>query len=205
MIKKLRPFFCLILAVIMPFCFIACKSSKNGNSPSDGGSSIEQNGGEEDNGGDSGETEPETPPADDPETPPIVNYVIDDAEIDRILLASFDVCKDFIVDLNESNILKDNGYTSVEGTKTYSIFDYAFYPARFAQGYGNQFDSTKTYARLVNTTMKYFEVGKNDTNDKVYVSIMIDTVDILTAYFYEFSISIGTKNGIQISTYKRYL
>ena len=109
MIKKLKVFFCLFLAVLIPLGFIACKSSSN--TPQDSGGSSSLNGGT--GGGnsqtpESGGSGTENPPEETPpeENPPVVNYVIDDAEMNRILEASFDTCKNFITNLSNSDLLK---------------------------------------------------------------------------------------------------
>lgn len=167
----------------MPLCFVACKSSKN---DSTGGG---------DGGNESSEQEPEN------NVTPEISYVLDDAEINRILSESFDVCKDFVTDLNESNLMRDNDYPETVGVKTYSIFDYALYPARFAKGYTSAFDSTKTYIYYVGSDKKFFDVKANNTNDKINVTILLDQYNdsIVTAYFYEFSIDKGDINSLKVS------
>lgn len=197
MIKKLRMFFCLVLVVILPLCFIACKSSKNPQS-SDG-----ETGSGDGTGGEIVQpTNPDSPS--DDEGDPDISYVIDDAEINRILKASYDVCEDFIVNLNNSNLLAENDYTDDEGVKTYPVFDYAFYPARFAFQSSNDFDSSKIYSHWVSTTKNFFEVGASETNDKVYASIFTyydnstENKDI-TALFYEFGVTNGNIDSLKIS------
>ncbi len=181
----------------MPLCFASCKSSGNppttGGSPSSGGGTSGGTG-----GGSVQPSEPENPP----ENPtPEINYVIDNAEINRVLEASFDVCEEFIINLNNSNLLAENGYSNDEGGKTYPVFDYAFYPARFVTQYDGEFEQEKTYARQVSTTKKYFEVKANETNDKIFVTILLDEVGIdkITAYFYEFGVTNGTIDSLKIS------
>ena len=183
MFKKLKPFLCLILAVILPLCFVACKSSKK----------------EQNDGGGVNNSSPEPTPEETPT--PEISYVLNDAEVNRILSSSFDVCKSFIDDLNESNILKDNEYLEAVGVKTYSIFDYAFYPARFANGYTNEFVTTKTYVYQQGADRKFFDIKTNDSNDKINVTIIIDEYnsDTVTAYFYEFKIDEGDIDSLKIS------
>lgn len=194
MIKKLRVFFCLVLVVVLPLCFVACKSSKNPQS----------SGGEPGSGSEAGGeiVQPTTPenPSDGGDNSD-VSYVIDDTELNRILKASYDVCEDFIVNLNNSNLLAENGYTDDEGGKTYPVFDYAFYPARFAIQYSTNFEQEKLYARQVSTTKKFFEVKVSETNDNIYVSMLIDEVstDTVTAYFYEYGVTNGNINSLKIS------
>lgn len=204
MIKKLKVFFCLFLAVLIPLGFIACKSSSN--TPQDSGGSSSLNGGT--GGGnsqtpESGGSGTENPPEETPpeENPPVVNYVIDDAEMNRILEASFDTCKNFITNLNNSDLLKEKGYTSLEGGKTYPIFDYAFYPARFALQSSSDFEESKIYSHWVSTTKKFFEVSASETNDKVFATMLIDevAVDKITAYFYEFGVTNGNIDSLRIS------
>lgn len=201
MVKKLRVIFCLILVVILPLCFVACKSSGNpsvpGSSPSSGGESGGESGGGSDSPGGDNPAEPEPTPE--------INYVINNAEINRILKASFDVCEDFIIDLNNSNLLSENNYSNDEGGKTYPVFDYAFYPARFAMQYSSDFEQEKLYARQVSTTMKYFEVKASETNDKVFATMLLNDVStdgikyVTSAYFYEFSVTNGNIDSLKIS------
>lgn len=183
MLKKFRSFLCLILAVILPLCFVACKSSKNDTIG--GGNS----------GGETPEQEPENNGS------PEISYVLDDAEINRILSESFDICKDFLNDLNESNLMRDNAYPEAIGVKTYSIFDYALYPARFAKGYTSAFDSSKTYIYYVGADKKFFDIKANNTNDKINATILVDQYNdsVVTAYFYEFNIDKGDIESLKIS------
>lgn len=202
MVKKLRVFFCLILVVILPLCFVACKSSETppitGGSPSSGGGNEGGSSGES-TGPSGGETPPEQG------NTPEITYVIDNAEINRILKASYDVCEDFIIDLNNSNLLSDNNYTNDEGGKTYPVFDYAFYPARFAMQYTGGFEQEKLYARQVSTTMKYFEVKASESNDKVFATMLLNDIStdgikyVTSAYFYEFAVTNGTIDSLKIS------
>ena len=213
--KRFRTFLCLILAVMMPFCFVACKSGSDPETvaPSGGGSGgSETPGGTEQPGGNGGENqggnESEQPGGagdETPEEPPVIAYVLDEAEVNRVLLASYDVCKDFILDLNESELLKDEAYTSALGTKVEPFLEYLFFPARFVKENGEDFRKDKIYAlqpRTQQTTLKYFKIEANESNDKVFATIMINTYKDLTAYFYEYSVSEGEIDSLRLSYVK---
>lgn len=215
MMKRLRTFLCLILAVMMPFCFVACKSGGDPEivAPSGGGSGnsggTETPGGTENPGENSGEEPGGEQPGgtgdEEPEEPPVVTYVLDEAEVNRVLLASYDVCKDFIIDLNESELLKDDSYTSALGTKAEPILEYVFFPARFVKEHATDFKKDKIYAlqpRNQQTTLKYFEIKASESNDKVFATIMINTYKDLTAYFYEYSVSEGEIDSLRLSYVK---
>ncbi len=197
MIKQLRTLLCLLLVVIMPLCFVACKSGKTpDNDGSGGGSSGGGESGGGSSGGSGGGSEPGNPP---------INYVLDTEEINRVLESSYDVCKDFIIDLNDSNLLKNNNYGSNEGTKTEPILEFAFYPARFVKSHSTDFEKSKVYAlQPLNqqTTLKHFKVDASETNDKIYVTITINTINDLTAYFYEYSVSNGNIDSLRLSYVK---
>ena len=189
MTKRFRTFLCMILAVIMPLAFVGCKSGKTPESGTPSGGNSGETG-----GGSGGENEPETPP--------VVNYVLDDAEINRVLESSYDECKDFIIDLNNSNLLKSNNYGSSEGTKTEPLLEYAFYPARFVKAHTTDFEESKIYALqplAQQTTLKHFKVEANDANDKIFVTITINTITEYTAYFYEYSVSNGEIDSLKLS------
>ena len=196
MIRKIRLFFCLVLAVILPFCFVACKSSNdvippNEEAPSSGGGTTQtpESQNPEDGNSAPGEQNPE------------INYVLDDAEVNRILKESYDDCLDFFTKLNSSNILKDNNYAYEVADKTYSVLNYVFYPARFAFDVSKPLEKGNIYARQVITTFKYFEIDTSETNDKIFVKMLIDnrSNDTLKAYFYEFDIDKGNLNSIKVS------
>ena len=201
MIKKFRLFFCLVLAVILPFCFVACKSSKDAIPPSEESPSS---------GGETTQTPGNQNPADETPTPderdpseetPEINYVLDDAEVNRILKESYDDCLNFFTNLNNSNILKENSYAYEVADKTYSVLNYVFYPARFALDITNPLEKGNIYVRQVTTTFKYFEINTSDTNDKIFIKMLIDnrSNESLTAYFYEFDINKGDINSIKVS------
>lgn len=205
MIKRLRIFLCLILAIVMPFCFVACKSGGNSTTQtpsggsSSGGSSGEQSGGQSGGtGGEQGGGTSETPPVE----PPAVTYVLDEAEMNRVLSSSYDVCKDFIVDLNESELLKNNDYSSALGAKTEPILEYVFYPARFVKEHSSDFKNQRIYAlqpRFEQTTFKYFEIEVSQNNDKIFATIMVNTTSTFTAYLYEYSILNGVIKSLKLS------
>ena len=171
----------------MPLCFVACKSGKSSGDNTSGGGNP---GGESGGGGNSGNE------------PPAETYVLDDAEINRVLGSSYDVCKEFTINLNNSNLLKNNDYSDVLGEKTEPIFEYIFYPSRFVKEGTNSYLQENTYAyqpMQQQSTYKYFKVKANDSNDKINVVILVNTTDDLSAYFYEYSVNEGSLESLKLS------
>lgn len=178
MIKRLKTLLCLILAMIMPISFVACKSpDKSG----DGGTSNDETSG----GGASNTTPSET-------------YVLDDAEITTILNKSYDSTLDLVEKINNLG-LSDYGYSSEYGNRTYEIFDYALYPSRFVKASETTFEKDEKYMLQADPVKKYFDIDATSSNDKIFVKIMVDEVVALTTYFYEFKVSNGALKSLKLS------
>ena len=177
MVEQMKKYFksilCLLMAVLLPLSFSACKSSKKDQSNDD----------------------EKTP------SPPEPAYILTDEEINRILTLSYDSCETFIKNLNDSNVLKDNNYGETEGLMTDSVFDYIFYPAEFIKKLNVAVESSKTYA-YQNTTKEFFKVAPSENNDSINVFILVDKYSNgVTSYNYEFGVNNGNLESIKLSYY----
>ncbi len=194
MIKRLKALIFMFLAVIMPLAMLsACSMSEGGTDGNGSGGGDNSGGGN--SPGNSSEAE----------------YVLDKTEVNKVLKNSYDVCQEFIINLNSSNLLyNNNDYTSDVGTKTNSTFDYMFYPARFSKDYSGEFDKDTIYARenYSYNSIGFFEINVDDEQDKILVTILIDyrsnndNNEDFEYYYYEYDVNNGDIESIKLSYLK---
>lgn len=115
---------CLLFAVILPFSFVACKNNTTSDGDNDNptqeatkNDNNDENGDNDSGGGNEGNTEPA--------------YAFNIEEISEILDGSEEKLDDFIVRLNNSNLLKENnlddGSAFISNTK--EVIKHAYYPS----------------------------------------------------------------------------
>lgn len=127
--KIMKMFFCILLVVIMPLSFVACKKSQSNTPKIENNPEIivppaiegDDEGG--DQGGDQG-TVPDVPIDDDED-----DELLSSLSAKTMILDMLTDCDNYVNKLNDfSNVLEINGYAEVAGQKTANYLTYIYYP-----------------------------------------------------------------------------
>ena len=196
MIKNLRIILCLLCAVILPFSLVACKDKSKSTTDSD--SSIISPTPETPGGGsESGDVPGQE-----------TNYVLDEAEVIRLLDCSSGKCDDFVLKLNElSQILDENNYSSSMGDRTSSSLSYANYPKLVLNALiyklnlkAQSFKLGEIYAYISGAGVyRFIEIDVQD-NDKILMNIV--SWDLSTFVYYNFEFTVGNGNISSVNVAK---
>lgn len=162
--NKLKILFCVLLAVMLPFSFVGCKNKKGeGDKNQSEKSDTIETGGETKN--DDGKKDEE-------------NFVLDQENVNSIIVSSSDNFDSYIEKLNKSELLKDYLYPSSVATSTTPVLNYIYYPYLFVSTFnqsssnGSKIELNKVYAEKNNNITNYFEITKNDDNNKIFVRLI---------------------------------
>lgn len=193
----------------MPLTFVACGKSKSGNNTNP--SNTEEQPANPTNP--TTPTEPTTPsePTDptDPDNPsepvePITpeepeGYVLNAAEVKKIIESSTDKLDLFIDNLNKSEVLKDNSYSENVAMKTYPVLNYAYNPVLFYSISQNTFDVNKVYAHILQGSYKYFKISTNDDNDEFSIRMVSNKAQDFQFNKFTYFVNEGEIKSIKIS------
>ena len=184
--NKLKVFLCLLFAVVVPFSFVGCGDKSNN-----------------DNGSDAGQNSGANPPAGQPEQG--VAYVLNEAEAVRILGSSDEVVNAFVATLNNnSELLKNNNYTSKFGTRVAKGLNYSYYPKLISDvlkynlnARSQYFEFGKVYFFDQNGTRRFIEMSIIENNLKMEI-VSWDLKDLV--YFnFDFKVNNGEIESLKIS------
>ena len=186
--KFLKNLVFLLLLVILPVTFSACK--KNSVETSDNSPIIINGGGSGENGGE----------------PQAAAYVIDDAEADELISKSGDTLNTFVGALNSSNLLANNEYPEGAGDKTYTLLNYAYYPKLFLNKLEDlsieTIELNRIYGNDESTYYQYFQAIANDENDRLCVRFIRNDSTLTGSFlylFYDFAIDEGDITNLNMA------
>lgn len=190
--NKLKILFCVLLAVILPFSFVGCKNKKgDGNKSQNEKPDTIETGGETKN--DDGKKDEET-------------FILNQENVNSIIISSSDCFDSYIEKLNESELLKSYLYPISVAGDTKPILDYVYYPYWFVSSYnqtssnGSKIEFNKVYAEKNTDATNYFEITKNDDNNKIFIKMIYRNLGYSFKYFlYEINLTKTEISSINLS------